>query len=370
MSTPSTPANLALVVIARNEAASIARCLLSAKPFVDRMVVLDTGSTDDTQAIAESCGALVRHMTWTNDFSAARNTALQAADADWNLILDADEWLESGGEHLHTLSSANPSLGVVCVKNDTDAAESASQLIAWIPRVLPRGVHYTGRIHEQPVSSLPAARVPIVVRHDGYTAAKMLQKGARNTQLLLDELTHRPDDPYVLYQLGKETELHHEDYATAADYYTRAISLAPQDAPYRRNLALRYVYSLGKAGRMDEALAQADAGIQTWPDFPDLCFALGLVLLDAADKHPDEAATRWLPLAEQVFNRCLEIGDQPEMDGSVIGRGSFLAAQQLAIVYQMQSQALARKSEHYLTLSKQLQDAPSLEKTPGRPEFS
>ena len=147
MSAPSASADLALVVIARNEAASIARCLLSAKPFVDRMVVLDTGSIDDTVAIAQSCGALVSHMAWTNDFSAARNTALQAANADWNLILDADEWLESGGEHLRTLSGAAPSVGVVCVKNDTDATESASQLIAWIPRLLPRGVHYTGRIH-------------------------------------------------------------------------------------------------------------------------------------------------------------------------------------------------------------------------------
>lgn len=359
MSAPSASADVALVVIARNEAASIARCLLSAKPFVDRMVVLDTGSTDDTIAIAQSCGALVSHMAWTNDFSAARNTALQAANADWNLVLDADEWLESGGEHLRTLSGREPSVGVVCVKNDTDAAEAASQLIAWIPRVLPRGVHYTGRIHEQPVSSLPAARVPIVVRHDGYTAAKMQKKGERNTQLLLDELAHRPDDPYLLYQLGKETELHHEDYAKAATYYARAFSLAPPDAPYRRNLALRYVYSLGKADRVEEALAQGDVAIQTWPDFPDLCFALGLVLLDAAAKQPDEAGARWLPLAEQVFNRCLEIGDQPEMDGSVVGRGSFLAAQQLAIVYQMQSHALARKSEHYLTLSKQLQNASS-----------
>lgn len=361
MSTASASADLALVVIARNEAASIARCLLSAKPFVDRMVVLDTGSTDDTAAIAQSCGALVRHMVWTHDFSAARNTALQAANADWNLILDADEWLESGGEHLRTLRSARPSVGVVCVRNDTDDggdATPSSQLIAWIPRVLPRGVHYTGRVHEQPVSSLPAARVPIVVRHDGYTAAKMQKKGERNTQLLLGELEHRPDDPYLLYQLGKETELHREDHAAAVDYYARAFCLAPHDAPYRRNLVLRYVYSLGKAGRVDEAVTQADAGIRTWPDFPDLCFALGLVLLDAAAKHPDDAGARWLPLAEQVFNRCLEIGDQPEMDGSVIGRGSFLAAQQLAIVYQMQSHALARKSEHYLTLSKQLQDAP------------
>ncbi len=352
---PASP-DLALVVIARNEAACIERCLLSAKPFVSRMVVLDTGSTDDTVAIAQACGARVSHMTWTNDFSAARNAALEAANADWNLILDADEWLESGGEHLSSLGSADAKLGVLCVKNDADAAGATSQLIAWIPRLLPRGVRYAGRIHEQPVSSLPAVRLPIAVRHDGYTAAKMQKKGERNTQLLLDELKHRPDDPYVLYQLGKEIELHREDYPKALDYYARAFSLAPQDAPYRRNLALRYLYSLGKSGRMDEAMAHADASIRAWPAFPDLCFALGLVLLDAAANDLGQA-TQWLSLAEQAFRRCLDIGDQPEMDGSVVGRGSFLAAQQLATVYQMQSRALASKAEHYLTQSEQMRTA-------------
>ncbi|CAJ0809398.1 glycosyltransferase [Ralstonia flaminis] len=356
---PSTPANLALVVIARNEASCIERCLLSAKPFVDRMVVLDTGSADDTMAIAQACGAHVSQMTWQNDFSAARNAALEAANADWNLVLDADEWLESGGEQLRALSNANPMLGILCIKNDTDATDAASQLIAWLPRLLPRGVRYAGRIHEQPVSSLPAQRLPIVLRHDGYTSAKMQKKGERNTQLLLDELKHRPDDPYVLFQLGKEIELHQEDYARATNYYARAFALAPQDAPYRRNLALRYLYSLGKSDRLDEAMAHADASIHAWPDFPDLCFALGLVLVDAAVKHPEHASTQWLPLAEQAFCRCLEIGDQAGMDGSVVGRGSFLAAQQLATVYQMQANELARKSEQYLALSKQMQGAPA-----------
>ena len=158
---------------------------------------------------------------------------------------------------------------------------------------------------------------------------------------------------------GKEIELHQEDYARATDYYARAFALAPQDAPYRRGLALRYLYSLGKSDRLDEAMAHADTSIHAWPDFPDLCFALGLVLVDAAVKHPEHANTQWLPLAEQAFCRCLEIGDQAGMDGSVVGRGSFLAAQQLATVYQMQANVLARKSEQYLALSKQMQGAPA-----------
>jgi len=79
---PDTPApRLALVVIARNEARAIERCLSSARPWVDEMVVLDTGSTDHTVALARACGARVHHFAWVDDFSAARNAALAHTDA-------------------------------------------------------------------------------------------------------------------------------------------------------------------------------------------------------------------------------------------------------------------------------------------------
>ena len=85
-------------MIVKNEARSLARCLDSVAPWVDKMIVLDTGSTDDTIAIARAHGAEVYERRWTNDFAAARNAALAHSDADWNLVLDADEWLTSGGE--------------------------------------------------------------------------------------------------------------------------------------------------------------------------------------------------------------------------------------------------------------------------------
>jgi len=81
---PTTP-DLVLAVIARDESRCIARCLQSARPFVDRMLVLDTGSVDETPAIARACGAEVHHAVWPDDFAAARNLALQLADADWSL---------------------------------------------------------------------------------------------------------------------------------------------------------------------------------------------------------------------------------------------------------------------------------------------
>ena len=62
---------LALVMIVRDESRCLARCLESVRPHVDRMIVLDTGSTDDTVEIARRCGAIVHHYAWTHDFAAA-----------------------------------------------------------------------------------------------------------------------------------------------------------------------------------------------------------------------------------------------------------------------------------------------------------
>ena len=86
--------SIALCVIAKNEEEYLADCLDSARPFVDEIVVVDTGSTDRTVEIARAHGARIEHFTWINDFAAARNFAIEAATKDWILMLDADERLE------------------------------------------------------------------------------------------------------------------------------------------------------------------------------------------------------------------------------------------------------------------------------------
>ena len=119
----TAPVDLALLVIARNEAKGIARCLRSAQPYVRRMVVLDTGSTDDTVRSARACGAQVHQEPWRDDFAWARNRALELADADWSLFLDADEWLESGGESLgRPVQASEAKLGGVLVNSDLSPA--------------------------------------------------------------------------------------------------------------------------------------------------------------------------------------------------------------------------------------------------------
>jgi len=82
-------------MIVRDAAALLPACLSSVRDIVDEMLIADTGSTDDTIAIASQFGARVFSIPWTDDFAAARNLCLAQAKSDWILSLDADEHLDS-----------------------------------------------------------------------------------------------------------------------------------------------------------------------------------------------------------------------------------------------------------------------------------
>ena len=85
---------VSLCLIARDEEATIGMAIKSILALVDEVIVADTGSTDNTRIIAEGYGAKVIDVPWEDDFSAARNAALDQATCDWILVLDADEFLQ------------------------------------------------------------------------------------------------------------------------------------------------------------------------------------------------------------------------------------------------------------------------------------
>lgn len=82
------------VVVACNEADRIARCVASLAAVCREVVVLDSGSTDATVAIAQGLGARVSHQDWLG-FAAQKNAAIALATQPWVLLLDADEWLDA-----------------------------------------------------------------------------------------------------------------------------------------------------------------------------------------------------------------------------------------------------------------------------------
>ena len=323
-------------MIARDEAGRIARALESARPHVDRMIVLDTGSLDSTAVIAAACGADVQSFTWCDDFAAARNAALAWSDAAWNLVLDADEWLQGGEECLtpqHLAATGPRFLGDVRISNQMDGQGVEGMAQSWIARLLPSGVGYTGRVHEQPVSELPHLRLPLELGHDGYTTENLDRKGDRNETLLMREIEAQPGDAYLWFQLAKEHQSRGRS-AQAALCFTEARRLAPHDAAYRHALIVRSLIALKADGRLQEALELADNEVLNWQDSPDFYYVVGDLYLEASSQDPERAVNDWLPVVEQAWKRCLEIGERPDLDGAVTGRGGHLAAHNLAVFYE------------------------------------
>ena len=324
---------IALVMIVRDEARCIGRCLESARPWVDEMLVLDTGSLDATAELARSAGARVAHFDWTHDFAAARNAALALCDADWRLVLDADEWIVGGGESLAALRHrAADFIGRICVANAFDGGVAGvGEAPSWLPRVLPRGVPYAGRVHEQPVSELPRRRLSLRVAHDGYLDAQMVGKRGRNEKLLGLALAVEPDDAYLRYQLGKDLEVRAQ-YQAAAPHYAQALEGTDARAAWRHDLVLRTIFTLKKLARFESAIALAEAEMPRWAHSPDFFFTLGDLLLDWAAARPERAG-ELVPMIESSWLRALEIGEQPALGDTVHGRGSFLAAHNLAVLH-------------------------------------
>ena len=246
-------------------------------------------------------------------------------------MLDADEWIEAGGEALAALEPGV--LGWVRLENRLDQGSEAAVAQTWLPRVLPRGVRYEGRIHEQPVGPARGVRLALRLGHDCYMAQALARKGDRNEVLLMRELQDRPEDPYVWFQLAKEHQARGRP-PQAALCFTEALRLAPADVPWRHSLVVRGITALKEAGQLAEARALAQAEKAAWDGSPDFHFAVGDLYLDCAMADPARAVAELLPVAEAAWKRCLEIGEQPHLDGAVRGRGSFMAAHNLATLYE------------------------------------
>ena len=323
----------ALVMIVRDGGAGLSRALASMAPWVDEMVVLDTGSTDDSVARACAAGARVGHFSWVDDFSAARNAALDLAGADWHIVLDADEWLVDGGPALAALRQRKPDF-VGRIEVDSAQGEGRDSAPSWLSRVLPGTLRYRGRVHEQPVHALPVRPLAVRLGHEGYRPAALAAKAGRNAALLEAALREQPDDAYLWYQLGKDHDVY-ERWAEAVNAFDQAERRLAGTAPgWLHDLTVRRLHALKRCGRHADAFEQARQGLERWQQSPDFFFALGDLLLDWAAEQPT-LAPELVPMIEDAWQHCLTLGEHPELEGAVRGRGSHLAAGNLALLYDL-----------------------------------
>lgn len=208
---------LSLCMIVRDEIDCLERCLDSVKEVVDEIIIVDTGSTDGTFELAKRHASRVAQIGWRDDFSYARNIAIEMASGDWILSLDADHYLrrESYSDLLEALRVPDVLACRLMIRDHHDGGYCENTPCTKLFRRLP-GIRFRGRIHEQVTSALqefvrvnPGWRSvtleSVIVEHDGYMQKRMKaeSKEARNLRLLTMALEEDPSDIYRRYKLAQ-----------------------------------------------------------------------------------------------------------------------------------------------------------------------
>jgi tetratricopeptide (TPR) repeat protein len=204
---------LSLCMIVKNEAENLPRCLASVAGVVDDILVLDTGSTDGTVALARSLGARVEHFDWCDDFSRARNVALEYVTSDWVLVLDGDEVLRPGLE-LRSLIDRPEVLVVNLMRQEIGAVQSPYSLVSRLFRRHPQ-VYFQRPYHamiddsvETLLKTEPGWQIlqleTCAIDHYGYSLEAIASQGkyAKAQMMMEGFLSKHPEDAYVCSKLG------------------------------------------------------------------------------------------------------------------------------------------------------------------------
>jgi len=264
---------LSLCMIVRDEEAYLEDCLKSVAGVVDEVIIVDTGSTDGTVALAHKHGAAVVAFAWADDFAAARNESLAHATGDWILYLDADERLDEKSlpELRNILNMTGPLFVNVWVDNVQRDGKSVQitrghRLFRNVP-----GVRFSGRVHEQvsPFFETIQGREhfsSIRITHLGYAKNRdeMKRKEARNYALLCRQIEDEPDNPYWHFTLAQNLMLSgRHDEARGALNRALAVGTLPDDirCTIFNNLAEIHIH----LGQLDEAVAFANRAIELTP---------------------------------------------------------------------------------------------------------
>ncbi|GIW23072.1 MAG: hypothetical protein KatS3mg068_2079 [Candidatus Sericytochromatia bacterium] len=192
----------------------IERAIRSVKNIADEIIVLDTGSNDNTIKIAQKEGAIIYNSTWENDFGKARNEAMEKATKDWILMLDADEILSKDSEKRLKPTLIGLSREFIYspkIRNVTDDQTSLEEIYHFVSRIIPnrKDIKFIRPIHEYPVlkngENIPSSTLTgIEIIHYGYSPKIIEKKNKieRNINILNKLIKEQPNDPLNYFYLS------------------------------------------------------------------------------------------------------------------------------------------------------------------------
>lgn len=300
--------SISLCMIVKDEESCLARCLASVKPVVHEMIVIDTGSTDRTVAIATIFGARVVSFPWNGSFADARNYGIERAKGAWILVLDADEVLamQDHAAIAEAVRSAVKEIKAfsVLTRNYTtminaqgwtanDGSYPAEERAdGWQPsrkvRLFPNNCQFSfrGEVHEMVEASLREAAVPIetasfVIHHYGeleQDPVSRLDKKQRYLDAGMQKLADNPDDLAAVCELAVQAgELGRFD--DGIELWDRVLVKHPDYVEALFNKG----YCLMGLQRYSEALSVASRTLGLAPNHKEAAFNYGTCELYVGD---------------------------------------------------------------------------------------
>ena len=314
-------------IIAKNEEENIEHCLSHLKPVVDEQIVIDTGSTDRTVELAEIMGAKVFHFDWIDDFSAARNFALDKSKGDWIIFLDCDEYFSEDSVPLikKSINKYGNKKGIdalTCEFIDIDVTNN--RILSSVKNISPRifrrknYLRYRKRIHEilQNVKSNPINPYSadlsdtLKIFHTGYSEVikKEKNKDERNLNMLLKEIEENPNDIRWILYYGKQLNSSGRK-EESLEYAFKAYELMDANIFYDYyysiySLILINMVSLRKP--YDEVKEIFDEAISKYPQYPDYYMSMGTVAIR------EEKVNEGIDLFEKCIFCCERYTDNVE----------------------------------------------------------
>ncbi|WP_434577705.1 glycosyltransferase [Thermoanaerobacterium thermosaccharolyticum] len=329
--------SLSLCLITKDEEKNIARCINSVKDIVDEIVVVDTGSKDKTVEIAKSFGEKVKviNAKWEDDFSKARNIAIENASSDWILFLDADEEIkkEDVGKIRPLLSDDTVEAYILKFVNyaGTNSSNGLTEIHYNLRLFRNNGkLKYIYPVHEN-LRNIEENRVPVfkkadvTILHYGYLSETRIEKNKteRYIKLISRYLEEHPDDKFQHGNLAVE-------YFNAGNYNKALkhllIATKGMDVnSYAATRLLRYLISTYSALKdYDTALRIINDAKAYYVDIPDFKFLEGMIYID--QKRYKKAI--------ETFKECLSMGEYNGIFITMGGTGSYRAKYMIALCYE------------------------------------
>jgi tetratricopeptide (TPR) repeat protein len=357
--TPPGRPRISLCMIVKNEEANLGSCLESVKDLFDETIIVDTGSTDQTKAIASRFQARVYDFAWVDHFAAARNESLRRATGDWIFWLDADDRLDEANHgKLHGLLQNLPETNIafvmkcLCLPDGVTGATSVVDHVRLF-RNHPQ-VRWQYRVHEQILLAIRSTGgevrwADVVIQHTGYQdPGQRGLKLERDLRLLHLENAEHPDDPFTLFNLGWTfCELRRPAQALPLLQQSLSRSL-PHDSIVRKLFVLiaRCQCQLGQAG---EALAVCRRGRTYYPTDAELLFEEGRLLGQQGN----------LAGAEACLVQLLEGQGGAHFASLDPGLRGYWARHQLALIYQQQKRFAEAEQQWQAALAERADFGPA-----------